>query len=218
MNEPSPDIPRETPRGGKSCLISGISIAAVLIIAVGVLVIWYNRPIEPVVLSEAEKAGIEAKLATMQAVAEDTPPPEPEPEPEMPAAYEPGAREIAFTDRELNGLLHEHTRLGDQVAFQFAPGAVLARIETPLPEDIPLLGGRKLRARAKFAIDASGPTPMLALEDLTVWGISIPNDWLGGIKNTNILGEVFGAREGEGIPGVESLVIERGRLLIHLKE
>ena len=95
---------------------------------------------------------------------------------------------------------------------------MLARIETLLPEDVPLLGGRKLRARAKFAIDASGPTPMLALDDLTIWGISVPNDWLGGIKNTNVLAEAFGTEGSEGIPGVESLVIERGRLLIRLKE
>ena len=199
-----------------SCLIRGLVIAGILLAAIGLLILWYNRPIQPIVLTEPEQVAIETKLAAMQTAAEDAAPlPEPT---EVPAEYEPGVREITFTDRELNGLLHEHTQLGDQVAFAFIPGAVLARMETLLPEDVPLIGGRKLRARAKFAIDASGPTPMLALEDLTVWGISVPNDWLGGIKNTNVLGEAFGAPEGGGIPGVESLLVDRGRLIITLKE
>lgn len=199
----------EKPRNG-SCLLRGLIIAGILLVAIGALVFWYNRPIQPVVLTEPEQTEIQTKLAAMQAAAEEEPPDVED--------YVPGEREIAFTDRELNGLLHEHTQLGDQVEFQFVPGAVLARMETLLPEDIPLIGGRKFRARAKFAIDGSGPEPLLALQDLTVWGISVPNDWLGGIKNTNVLGQAFGASEGEGIPGVESLVIERGRLVISLKE
>ena len=196
-----------------SCLIRGLVIAGILLAAIGLLVLWYNRPIHPVVLTEPEKTAIETKIAAMQAATDEA-----ADAPTAPPEYVPGEREIAFTDRELNGLLNEHTALGDQVAFEFVPGAVLARVTTTLADDVPILGGRKLRARAKFIIDASTPAPVLALEDLTVWGISIPNDWLGGIKNTNVLGEAFGAPDGQGIPGVESLVIERGRLVIRLKE
>ena len=223
METHTPDTPTDAnkPRG-KSCLISGLAIFAILVIAIGALIFWYNRPIRPVVLTEPEQAAIEQKVAAIHAAGDDPPlkfessgdPGELIPPPD----YVPGSREIVFTDRELNGLLNEHTQLGDQIAIQFVPGAVLARIEAPLPEDVPIMGGRKLRARAKFAVDATGPTPILALQDLTVWGISVPNDWLGGIKNTNILGEAIGVREGQGIPGVESLAIERGQLVLKLKE
>ena len=211
--EITPHTPEPKPRSS-SCLIRGLIIAAILLAAIGILVLWYNRPIKPVVLTEPEMTVVETKIAAMQPPVEEPP----AVDPETPAEYVPGAREIAFTDRELNGLLNKHTALGDQVAFQFTPGAVLARIETPLPEDIPIIGGNKLRARAKFAVDTTGPNPALALEDITIWGISIPNDWIGGIKNTNLLGEAFGSENSQGIPGVESLTIERGRLLIQLKE
>lgn len=219
---PEPTPPSEPTHRSGSCLIRGLVVAGVVVLAIVLFVLWYNRPISPVVLTEPEMAVVETKIAAMQPAPEEQPPaiaPDaPTDATETPAEYVPGAREIAFTDRELNGLLNEHTTLGDQIAFQFTPNAVQARIETPIPDDFPIIGGSKLRARAKFVVDTSGSNPTLSLEDFTVWGISIPNDWLGGIKNTNLLGQAFGSETGEGIPGVESLAIEQGRLLIRLKE
>lgn len=212
ITSPTPD---PKPRRG-SCLVRGLIILGIVLAAIGLLVLWYNRPIRPVVLTEPEMAVVETKIAAMQTATDDVPPPAASPD--TPTDYVPGTREIAFTDRELNGLLNEHTNLGDQIAFQFTPGAVLARIETPLPEDVPVVGGTTLRARAKFSVDPSGPSPSLTLEDFTVWGVSVPNDWLGGMKNTNLLSEAFGSNSSEGIPGVESLTIEKGRILIRLKE
>jgi len=216
--EPTTAAPAATPRSG-SCLVRGLVIAAILLAAIGLIILWYNRPIRPVVLTEPEIAVVETKIAAMQPAIEDEAPTlSPAEATDSSDDYAPGSREISFTDRELNGLLNQHTALGDQIAFQFTPGAVLARIETPLPKDVPVIGGSKLRARAKFAVDTTGPNPTLALEDFTIWGISIPNDWLGGIKHTNLLGEAFGSSTSEGIPGVESLTLEKGRLLIRLKE
>jgi len=222
---PATEIP---PRTG-SCLIRGLVIVGIVIVAVLLVVLWYNRPIRPVVLTEPEKVVVEEKLAAMQATAEEAEtlpaqdgiatPVEDGNTPPADAEFDlPGKREIAFTDRELNGLLNEHTELGEQISFQFTPGKVLARIAAPLPDDIPVIGGTTMRARASFSVDVSGPSPMLALDDFSVWGVSIPNDWLGGIKNVNLLEEAFGVEEGQGIPGVESLTFEKGRLLIRLKE
>ncbi|MFU8893445.1 MAG: hypothetical protein ACNA8L_07440 [Luteolibacter sp.] len=219
MDAPEAPIPaaEEKPRSG-SCLIRGLIITGIVVACIVLLVFWYNRPIRPVVLTEPEMAIVEEKIAAMQPVAGDEPASNFTGETSVIDPYLPGKREISFTDRELNGMLNEHTALGDQIAFQFTPGKILARIETPLPEDLPIVGGTKLRARAKFAVDASGPSPVLALEDFTVWGVSIPNDWLHGIKNVNLLEQAFGAEDNKGIPGVESLSIEDGRLLILLKE
>ncbi len=224
MEEPAIVQPtsEENPRSG-SCLVRGLIVLGVLVIAIILAVLWYNRPIRPVVLTEPEKAVVEQKIAAMQVPAESPPASIDATEggttaTETTESYQPGKREIAFTDRELNGLLNEQTGLGDQISFQFTPGVVVARIATPLPEDVPILGGTTLRAHAKFAVDPSGASPKLALEDFTVWGISLPNDWLGGIKNLNLLDQAFGAEDNKGIPGVESLTIEKGRLLIRLKE
>jgi len=216
MSEPqtAPVIPA-TPKGRGSYLVRGLAVAGVLLVAIGMLLWWYNRPIRPVVLTPPELETVEAKVTALQTVPVETTEPAAEP---PPAEYLPGAREIIISERELNGLLHQHTQFGDQIAFNFVPGAVLARIETPLPESVPILGGRKLRARAKFTVDASAGTPVLQLDDLTIWGISVPNDWLGGIKGRNLLAEALGTPDGPGIPGVESLALERGQLVLRLKE
>ena len=207
-------------RRGSRLIRTGIVIGVILFAGVA-WALWHNRPIRPVVLTNPEQAAVERKIAAMQAPPV-LPPAAIENGISTPAKsappYRPGTREIAFTDRELNGMLNARSELGDQIAFEFHPGVVVARIATPLPEDLPLVGGTILRARAKFAVDASGTSPRLALEDLTVWGVSMPNDWLGGMKNMNLLEQAFGSGQGKGIPGVESLTVEKGRLLVRLME
>lgn len=55
------------------------------------------------------------------------------------------------------------------------------------------------------------------LDDVTIWGMSLPNDWLGGVKGHDLLGEMFGGTGG-GIAGVEEFKVEPGRLIIRLAE
>lgn len=208
---PAAQSPTPPPPRSGSCLIRSLIALAVVALGVGLLIWWYNRPIRPVELTQPEIQVVEQKIATIQQ------PPTP-PVDEPPAGYQPGKREIILTDREINGLIHRNTNLGDQIAFEFAPGAIHARIETLLHEDVPVMGGKKLRARAKFTVEAAGQAPAIVLDDLTVWGISLPNDWLGGIKGKNLLGEMLGSTEGTSIPGVESLTIQQGRLVVCLKE
>ena len=206
---PAPAVTLAPPRKSRSGLLIGLIVVGVAAIAIGGAIWWYNRPIRPVELTQPEIKAVEEKLAVIQ-----HPPSEEPPAPD----YQPGERQIVLTDREINGLIHQNTNLGDQIAFEFAPGAVHARIETLLPEDVPLMGGKKLRARARFTVEANGQAPAIVLEDLTVWGISVPNDWLGGLKGKNLLADMLGTEGETSIPGVESLVLERGRLVICLKE
>lgn len=164
---------------------------------------WHNRPITPVVLTPGEKKIVAEKVEAIQA------PGEPK--------YEKGSREIVLTERELNGLLHENTALGKTVSLELATQAVHARIETDLDPNLPLLGGKHLKARARFLVGRDPGKAALTLDDVTVWGISLPNDWLGGMKGRDLLGEALGGRRG-GIAGVEEIRIEPGRLTIRLKE
>ena len=78
----------------------------------------------------------------------------------------------------------------------------------------PIVGGKRLKARARFLVGDIPGKPALVLDDLTVWGISLPNDWLGGLKGQDLLGEALGG----GIGGVEEFKVERGRLVIRLAE
>lgn len=157
---------------------------------------WHSRPIEAIQLNTEEKAALEEKLDPAG------------------AGYQNGGKQIILTERELNGLLNEHTELGDSLSFQLVPGAVHARVATDLDPELPIVGGKKLKARARFLIETRGSVPELILDDLTVWGLSLPNDWLGGLKGQNLLGEVFG--DAPALSGVAGIVVERGRLVITL--
>jgi hypothetical protein len=197
--------------------ISGLAklliVLAVLALVLGGLWWWHNRPIRPVELSAQEMAVVEQKVEAIQHPA--APPAEVAEVVEEPT-YEKGSKEIILTERELNGLLHHNTKLGDALKFELASNAIHARVEFDLDPTLPLLGGKRLKARARFLVGDTPGKPEFVLDDLTLWGISLPNEWLGGLKGQNLLGETLGT-EG-GFSGVEQFRVERGKLVICLAE
>ena len=198
----TPSIPAgEIPRRKKSSclLILAVVFLVLIVVAVGTY-FWYNRPITPVELSKEEVQAVEQKVHAIEA------------EP----SYEAGSKEIVLTERELNGLINENTNLGDKISLTLVTDEIHARVESDLAEDIPVLGGKKLKARARFLVRTVDSRPSLILDDLTVWGASLPNDWLGGMKGKDLLAEIFG--NGDTLSGIDEIRIERGRLVIKLAE
>ncbi len=130
--------------------------------------------------------------------------------------YERGSKEIVITERELNGLINQNTGFGEKLQFKLADGAVHARVESDLDEDLPVVGGKHLKAKARFFVKTVEGKPSLVLDDVTVWGASLPNDWLAGMKGKDLLSEIFGS--GGAVGGIEELRIENGRLVIRLAE
>ena len=194
-NPAPPALPRR-----KSCLVPVlIGIIAVLLVVIG-LIWWNNRAIKPVQLSAEEKAAVEAKVEALQVDAPATP---------AEPSYEKGKKEIVLTDRELNGLLNEHTKMGDKLKFELGTDAINAR---------PVVGGKKLKARARFTVRTENGVPSLVLEDLTVWGVSLPNDWLAQLKGKDLLGEILGGGKSGQVAGIEEMKVEPGQLRIRLKE
>jgi hypothetical protein len=206
-----PSSPPPAPQK-KSCLVPVlIGIIAVLVVALGVIW-WTNRPIKPVQLSAEEKVVVQQKVDAIQQVEKpaETQPAEP--------TYEKGKKEIVLTERELNGLLNEHTTLGQKLKLELATDAVHARYETDLDPDVPVVGGKKLKAKARFIIKTNEGIPSLVLDDLTLWGVSLPNEWLGQLKGKDILGEILGGGKGGKIAGIEEMKVSSGELKIKLKE
>ena len=209
MSESSPPpVPRK-----KSCLVPVlIGIIAVLVAAIGVIW-WNNRPIKPVQLTAQEKVVVQQKVEAIQQVEKPADPAKPA-EP----TYEKGKKEIVLTERELNGLLNEHTALGQKLKLELATDAVHARYETDLDPDVPIVGGKKLKARARFLVKTTEGVPSLVLDDLTLWGVSLPNEWLGQLKGKDILAEILGGGKGGKIAGIEEMKVSSGELKIKLKE
>ncbi len=201
----SPVLPAtEVPlRKKSSCL--PVAIILILLLMAGVVgaYFWYNRPIKPVELSQQETRVLEDKIGLLGK------------SPEAPV-YEKGSKEIILTERELNGLLNQNTDLGEKLKLTLASDEIHARVETDLDKDLPVVGGKKLKARARFLVKTLEGRPSLILDDLTVWGASLPNDWLAGMKGKDLLAEIFG--NGGGLTGVEEIRIENGRIVIRLAE
>ena len=210
MSESSPPpVPQK-----KSCLVPVlIGIIAVLVAVIGVIW-WTNRPIKPVQLTAEEKVVVQQKVEAIQQVEAETPT---APKPAEPT-YEKGKKEIVLTERELNGLLNEHTTLGQKLKLELATDAVHARYETDLDPDVPIVGGKKLKARARFLVKTTEGNPSFVLDDFTLWGVSLPNDWLGQLKGRDILKEILGGGKPGKIAGIEEMTVSSGELRIKLKE
>ena len=197
-----PPVP--SPQKSSSCLLKLVIVSIIGLLVLGGLWWWFNRPIKPVVLTPQEKSVVEAKVEAIQAPVEPT--------------YEKGSKEIILTERELNGLLNEQTELGKTVSLQLGTGVVLARVETDLDPDLPLVGGKRLKARARFLVSQKPGEASLILDDVTVWGVSLPNDWLAGMKGRDLLSETLGKGHTGKISGVEEFKVEPWRLIIRLAE
>ncbi len=223
------EIPQTVPRRGSPWVIF-LVILVILVALIGGLWWWFTRPIQPVVLSPQELATVEQKVAAIQAADPAVPPPSDPPTPASPTspsviptdpaepAYERGKKEIVLTEREINGLLNANTDLGQSLSFQLGTDVILARIETDLDPDLPFLGGRKFKARAKFIVSEGSGQPSFVIDDLTIWGISLPNEWLGGLKGRNLFAEILGSEANGKLPGIESFAISPGRISVKLKE
>jgi hypothetical protein len=213
-------------------------LLALLLVIVATIVItlwWLQRPIKPVVLSAQEKATVEAKLqrldggstaaaATKRAVQAEAPAPGPvtvpEPKPGEDRPYVPGSKVLRLTEREINGLLNANTDLGKSVRLEFARDAVNAYLAVPIPEDFPVGGGKMFRARGRFRVSlGTGEKPYAILEDVTVFGLSLPKAWLAGLKGENLIGQAIGERPGSPIlQGIKSLHVEPGALVLEVND
>jgi hypothetical protein len=243
MPPTTPAAPLPPPRKSRWWLYGcGTFLVLILVIIVTVITTlwWLQRPIKPVVLTAAERSVVDQKLqrmgggnplanpsgapASARAVVPDMekPPvplrtPAASSEPDRP--YVPGAKVFKLTERELNGLLNANTDLGKSVRLEFARDAINAYLVVPIPEDFPIGGGKMFRARGRFGLSlGNGGVPYAVLEDITVFGLSLPKAWLGGLKGQNLLGQAMGERPGSPLlQGIKSLRIEPGALVIELE-
>jgi hypothetical protein len=175
------------------------------------------------VLSDKEKAVVEVKLQhlgessggrTTQRKRDEAP------KAELDRPYVPGSKELQLTERELNGLLNANTDLGQSVRLELGKDAINAYLAVPIPEDFPIGGGKIFRAKGRFRLSlTNGATPVAMLEDVTVFGLSLPKAWLGGLKGENFLADAMGQTNGAPVlSGVKSLRIVPGAIVLEVTE
>ncbi len=139
-----------------------------------------------------------------------------------PEAYseEGASREVNFSEREINSLLAKNTDLANKMAIDFANDLISAKILLPVDPDFPMFGGKVLRVRAGAELAYRNSKPIVKLRGVSIMGVPVPNAWLGGLKNIDLVNE-FGTEEGfwkTFADGVESINVREKELYIKLKE
>ena len=130
------------------------------------------------------------------------------------------SRLIRLSERELNALMARNTNLAHKLAIDLSEDLASAKLLIPLDPDLPFLGGKTLRVSAGLELRYEDRNPVVVLKGVSIWGVPIPNAWLGGIKNVDLVKQ-FGAKKGfwqAFAAGVENIRVEEGSLSIKLKE
>ncbi|WP_456448547.1 hypothetical protein [Thiolapillus sp.] len=188
----------------------------------------YAHDFKPVQLSQKEQQQLQGKLrllgyepqtpvSSAKADARETDQQWLHPEPYQ---EQGGKHALFFTERELNGLLANNPSLARKMAVDLSDDMVSARMLVHVDPDFPFLGGKTLRVSAGVEAGFHGGRPVIRLRGVSVMGIPIPNAWLGGLKNVDLISE-FGDANGfwkAFADGVEDIQVEDGRLKITLKE
>lgn len=139
-----------------------------------------------------------------------------------PEAYsEVGAsRSITLSERELNGLLAKNTDMAKKMAIDLSENLLSAKLLIPVDEDFPIMGGQILKVRAGMELAYRDNRPVAILKGVSVMGVPIPNAWLGGMKNIDLVG-YYGEEAGfwkAFADGVDNIRIEDGNITMMLKE
>jgi hypothetical protein len=228
---------KRTRKRFSSLHVSGLLILAIVITA-GVTIFvfktyFFASEFRPVTLNTAEEKVLAAKLERFDSTGAgshknggfNTPSKSALFDPNTPLEAEPYTekgikREIGFTERELNGLLAKNTDLAKKLAIDLSADLISAKLLLHLDEDFPVLGGKILRLKSGIAFTYDKGKPVVILKGVTIMGIPVPNAWLGGIKNIDLV-DKFGTEKGfwkTFSDGVEDIKVEEGLLKIKLKE
>jgi len=227
MNQITTDAANEN--RGTSGMKIFLIVLVTMLVTVGVtlmIVKYYFFPSEfkPVQLSVKEEQVLNAKLDRLESIdaayqphrgAVESGALEPE------AYSEEGAdRSIRFSERELNSMLAKNTDLARKFAIDLSDNLMSAKLLVPVDEDFPVMGGKILKVRAGVELAYRNEKPIVVLKGVSIMGVPIPNAWLGGLKNIDLV-EEFGSTDGfwkAFSDGVQDIRIVEGDLQIELKE
>ena len=213
------------PRKNKALIMIALVLSALIVIAISVwLLLGYLFPKQytPVNLSPKEQQILDTKIDQLnKRYPQQQPlkPTEKSPEPEK-YSEDNASRKISFSEREINSLLAHNTDLAQKLVIDLSDNLASAKMLIPVDPDFPVLGGKTLKLSAGLELGYKDARPIVVLRGLSLWGVPMPNAWLGGIKNIDLVKE-FGGDHGfwkAFADGVEYINVKEGQLQIKLKE
>ena len=199
-----------------------LAVVLTVVITLVAYTMLFPRTFTPVQLNASEQQQLQTKLQRLETITATRQQPNTHTAPAQPEPYHenPAAREITFTEKELNALLANNTDMAQRLAIHLADNLASAKLLVPLDPEFPILGGKTLRLTAGLAIQMINQRPKVILKGVSLWGVPLPNAWLGGMKNVDLVQE-FGNEQGfwqAFAEGVQSIDVQQGTLRIVLKE
>jgi hypothetical protein len=210
------EIPKKRLSGIKLFfLVIGVAVVtSILTVWLGTLY-FFPKKFKPVELSRSESQALADKIDRLD--------PSSQPQKGLtPEKYTENAesRHITFSERELNALLAKNTDLAEKVSIDLSDNLASAKLILPLDPDFPFIGGKTLKLNAGLELRYEDAKPVVMLRGISLWGAPLPNSWIGGIKNVDLIKE-FGGESGfwkSFSEGIEYIRVEDGKLSLQLKE
>jgi len=225
--------PPEAPEARSRKRLDWLHLTLLIVLAIIVTAavsIWvthtylFPTAFEPVRLNATEEQVLGAKLERLESFgAVGNTPVETLPAGRLaPERYrEVGAeRTVHLSERELNALVARNPDMARRLAIDLSENLVSAKLLVPVDEDFPILAGKILKVRAGVELAFQQGKPVVKLRGVSIMGVPIPNAWLGGLKNLDLVQE-FGQEPGfwqSFAAGVESLDVQDGALHVQLRE
>lgn len=227
--DPNSKVPAKEIKEHRFGCLPVVGIVVVAVVITFTLTVWvvktniFPSAFQPVTLDANEEEVLEHKLEKLGSLDAPRRAEQVDPNGSMePEAYtEEGTdRQISFTEKELNALLAKNTDLARKLAVDLSDSLVSAKLLVPVDEDFPILGGQVIKVKAGLALTYENGKPVVAIRGISIMGIPMPNAWLGGVKNIDLVKE-FSGEEGfwkSFAAGIDNIRVEEGSLRIQLKE
>jgi hypothetical protein len=194
------------------------SITLIVLLVLGGVGYWlvsvylFPSAFTPVTLNQKEQQRLDAKLDRLSGQRGTLTPEK--------YSEDPAKRTIEFSEKELNALLAKNTDLASKLAIDLSDNLASAKLLIDVDPDAPILGGQTVKVTAGMELSIKNGQPRAVLKGVSVWGVPLPNAWIGNMKNRDMMAE-FGQAGGfwQAIrEGVDEIEVREGKLRIRLKE
>ena len=223
--DPKPDI-QDDQQNRSGCLKTLAIILLTMIVSV-TLTFWvltrfiFPSQFTPVELSQNEQVVLDQKLDLFSGWGQSAADPESDDAGVQPEKYseQSADRRISLSERELNAMLANNTDLAQRLTIDLSRNLASGMLLIPLDPDFPIMGGKTLKLTAGLELAYRNSRPIVILKGVSVMGVPVPNAWLGGLKNVDLISEFGDAGFWKAFAdGVEMVTVEDGQLVIELKE
>jgi len=205
-----------------------LAVTALAVLCASLIGVWLVqkyvlvREFDPVRLTPIEEKKLDEKIERMERMEELLDPAAPADAPPGPEPYveDPAMRTLVFSEKEVNALIAKNTDLANKLFIDLSDNMASAKLLLPLDADFPLLGGKTLRVRAGLGLDYANSRPTIILKGVSLWGVPLPNAWLGHIKNRDLV-NALGRENGfwkSFADGIERVEIKDQKLEITLRQ